>query len=261
MKKTKLLLILLAPVSCSATVTVVSAGSHKIEFEYTAHAAHLRREADKYKVPSGLLAGLIYTESRWNSNAKSPVGASGAAQFMPATAKWLTNKYPSVLYPMNTADMNWSITAAALYLRLIMDNTGKLYTEECHGWGATLSSYNGGEGWAQKRFNKTPVVTRQNFWQVTRKVNPGILASAQKENEEYPVRIYLAQDFYKQEGSFCKHDSVYMNRAVQPKVGVVEHDVVKPAVLSGVSYGKPAILRRRVDLEEQQCQSRVCTVA
>jgi len=38
-------------------------------------------------LPAGLLDAIAYIESRYNPNARSPVGAAGAFQFMPATAK------------------------------------------------------------------------------------------------------------------------------------------------------------------------------
>lgn len=39
--------------------------------------------------PVSTFAAQIHQESQWNARARSPVGAQGLAQFMPATASWI----------------------------------------------------------------------------------------------------------------------------------------------------------------------------
>ena len=50
------------------------------------YAPPIRRAAVRWKVSAALLAAQLKAESNFDPNARSPVGASGIAQFMPATA-------------------------------------------------------------------------------------------------------------------------------------------------------------------------------
>lgn len=59
-----------------------SAGPQK----WRAHVAHL---AAKYDVSPSLIEAMVWQESRWRTNARSPVGARGLAQLMPGTAREL----------------------------------------------------------------------------------------------------------------------------------------------------------------------------
>ena len=97
--------------------------------------------------PIALLAGLIHQESRWRSDVKSPVGASGLSQFMPKTAKWMGD-IDSRLVKTDTIDPKWSIRAMSVYTRWLKDRvTGY---NNCEDWALALSAYNGGIGWIWK---------------------------------------------------------------------------------------------------------------
>jgi soluble lytic murein transglycosylase-like protein len=54
--------------------------------QWRGHVAHL---AAKYDVSPSLIEAMIWQESRWQTNARSPVGARGLAQLMPGTARQL----------------------------------------------------------------------------------------------------------------------------------------------------------------------------
>lgn len=97
--------------------------------------------------PVALHAGLIHQESRWNPKAKSPVGASGLAQFMPATAEWMKD-LDSRLAGANTFDPRWSIRAMVVYTSWLNDRF-KGY-DKCQKWAFSLSGYNGGIGWVRR---------------------------------------------------------------------------------------------------------------
>lgn len=97
--------------------------------------------------PVALHAGLIHQESRWNPSAKSPVGASGLAQFMPATADWM-GQIDRRLVGSKTLDPQWSIRAMVVYTSWLNDRF-KGY-DKCQKWAFSLSGYNGGIGWVWK---------------------------------------------------------------------------------------------------------------
>ncbi|AXS41671.1 lytic transglycosylase domain-containing protein [Breoghania sp. L-A4] len=89
----------------------------------------IEREANAHGLPPGFLARLIWTESRFDPNAISPMGAEGIAQFMPATARvWgLANAFE----PMA------AISASATLLGSLNRGYGNL--------GLAAAAYNAGE--------------------------------------------------------------------------------------------------------------------
>lgn len=106
-----------------------------------AYAETIRAAERQYGLPESLLARLLFQESRYREDiitgrTRSPVGALGIAQFMPATAAELG------IDPLNPAQ---AIPAAAKYLRRLYDATG------ADDWAKALAAYNWGIGnvWRQ----------------------------------------------------------------------------------------------------------------
>lgn len=90
-----------------------------------------------------LLAAQIHQESRYEAKARSSVGAQGFAQFMPATAKWMTVQFPDQLGEFDPWDPAQAIEAAALYDQYLRRrNPG---ATRCATWAFAMSAYNGGE--------------------------------------------------------------------------------------------------------------------
>lgn len=58
------------------------------------YKAIIKAASGKYGVPGALIAGIIEQESKWNPNARSPVGATGLMQLMPATSRSMGVKNP-----------------------------------------------------------------------------------------------------------------------------------------------------------------------
>jgi soluble lytic murein transglycosylase-like protein len=170
---------------------------------YLEYRQLIHNAAQEAQVPEGFIVGLIHTESNWNVYAKSPAGAVGLGQFMPATAQDLSNRYAAKLHPVNYYDANWQFAAIAIYVKELdwLHEREKMYSVRCNRLGSIASAYNGGFRWAKKRWELSG--KSEDFWGTVRKINPGILESAQKENQGYPVKIYVNQGKYPVE-QFCK---------------------------------------------------------
>lgn len=168
--------------------------------EAKAHKRTLVREARSIwgvEAPVGLLAAQIHQESRWNHLAKSRVGASGLTQFMPSTAEWIVEVYPE-LGPVDVFSPKWAIRAMVRYDKFLHDRIrGAL--NDCERWGFTLSAYNGGLGWVQRRQSRSEHPGR--CFGATCDINPGISSANQRENSRYSRRIMLEwQPLYLNDG-------------------------------------------------------------
>lgn len=107
-----------------------------------------KEKAQKYDIPQTLFLAQIQTESSWNPNAVSSVGAEGLGQLMPSTAAGLGCEDPF--------DPESNLEAAAKYMRQLHDQFGD--------WNYALAAYNGGPasitkgeplpGWAKAYINQ-----------------------------------------------------------------------------------------------------------
>ena len=102
--------------------------------------------AQKNNVPETLFQKLIQTESAFNPNAKSPRGARGLGQLMPATAKELglnlkeDHSDGSILHPESNLD------ASARYLRKLFDKYIGEGISSDEAWNFAAGAYNAGMG-------------------------------------------------------------------------------------------------------------------
>lgn len=147
----------------------------------------LRREAQRVwglNAPIATFAAQIHQESRWNTQARSPVGALGLTQFMPATARWIGSTDAALANP---APLNptWAIRALVQYDHWLAQRIKA--ADDCQRMAFALASYNGGLGWTYKRQQRssTPGVCLG----ATCDINPGITAASQAENAHYPQVI------------------------------------------------------------------------
>lgn len=104
-----------------------------------------------YGLPKGLLSGIEMQESRGNANARSPVGAKGAFQFMPGTAD---------RFGVNVGDVGSSAKGAAKYVAMLM----KRYKGNVE---LAINAYNWGEGNVDKLLNgqrKSKPKETQGHW-------------------------------------------------------------------------------------------------
>lgn len=115
----------------------------------------IERAERVHGLPAGLLARLLYQESRYRADiidgrSRSPAGAIGIAQFMPATA---------AEFGIDPRDPWASIDAAALYLSQLYRRFGN--------WSEALAAYNWGQGNVSRRgIDAAPAETRAYYSQI-----------------------------------------------------------------------------------------------
>lgn len=141
----------------------------------------------RFGVPAPIpaIVAQIAQESGFDPRAQSRVGAKGLMQFMDGTAEFAAEA--GKFGKPNPFDPEWNLRAGIWYDRWLYDRV--YYAQECHRWGAALSSYNGGLGWHNRR--RASAADPTDFWGSVRMVNPGITAPNQRENQEYPHRILI----------------------------------------------------------------------
>jgi soluble lytic murein transglycosylase-like protein len=88
-------------------------------FRRAAYLPHVYAAEAQYRLPTGLLDALIWTESRYNPFAVSGAGAAGLGQLMPKTARELG--------VANRFDPRANLWAAARYLRQLLDKFGVVH--------------------------------------------------------------------------------------------------------------------------------------
>jgi soluble lytic murein transglycosylase-like protein len=94
------------------------------------YSAKILELAARFDLSPSLLEALVWQESRWNENARSPVGAQGLAQLMPGTARYLG---------VDPRDPYANLEGGARYLREQLDRfDGDLEK--------ALAAYNAGPG-------------------------------------------------------------------------------------------------------------------
>ena len=161
--------------------------------EAVKHRAELIRNARAVwglGAPVATFAAQVHLESRWQASAKSPVGAGGIAQFMPATARWIAQAYPALADP-DPFNPSWGLRALVIYDLHIWDRASA--ATDCERMAKTLSGYNGGPGWVTRdeRLAKASGADPSRWFDQVERFNAGRSAAAFRENRGYPRRILL----------------------------------------------------------------------
>lgn len=125
--------------------------------------------AKQYALEPSFIAALIYTESRFNPNATSHVGAQGLMQIMPATGKAIAGRLGEEFGDLY--DPETSIRYGTSYIRSLIDAYNLDYN-------AALAAYNAGSGAADRY-----VLTRSD-------------ASLPLETSAYIKKVNFAQKIY-----------------------------------------------------------------
>lgn len=113
-----------------------------------AYDSYIRASATRHGVDPGLMKAMMHTESAFNPNARSPVGAQGLMQLMPATARRF-----KVSNAWNPAD---NIEGSAKYIAWLMrrfDNNIEF----------AIAGYNAGEGNVDKYNGIPPFKETRNY--------------------------------------------------------------------------------------------------
>lgn len=155
------------------------------------HQLTLKREARQawgLQAPLATFAGQVHQESRWRPDAASPVGAQGMAQFMPATARWIS-ALDGQLATGDTLNPTWALRAMVVYDKWLSDRIKAV--DDCNRMAFTLSAYNGGLGWVYRdqALASSSGLDQLVWWSSAESVNAGRSAANWQENRHYPRAI------------------------------------------------------------------------
>jgi soluble lytic murein transglycosylase len=175
-----------------AVVSLVRPADHAVK-EITLPLRHedvIRQQAADKKVDAALIAGVIYTESRFRDQT-SNAGAKGLMQLMPDTADYIARKSGGTRFERaDLATPQINIAYGTWYLRYLLD--------KYHGNRIlTLAAYNAGEGkvdeWranAAARGEKFKVADHIPFKE-TRDYVHRVLSASAEYRKKYPRELGL----------------------------------------------------------------------
>lgn len=142
------------------------------------------------EAPTATFAAQVHAESGWRADAVSPAGAQGMAQFMPATARWMTERFPHLSggAPFNPS---WALRALVTYDLYLWNRVAA--TDSCNRMAKALAAYNGGLGWVRRdeALARRRGLDAGVWFGGVETVNAGRRASAKRENRAYPPTILL----------------------------------------------------------------------
>lgn len=178
-------LLLLMCVSCSP----VSAQVPQAANAYRADLIRSARFVWGMDAPIATMAAQVHQESGWRPAVKSPAGALGIAQFMPATAEWMQQLYPRSLANGDPLNPVWALRAMAQYNKWHEQRITAI--NECECWAMMLSAYNGGLGWVNrdKKLASASGADPLIWFASVELFNSGRSARNFKENRDYPQKI------------------------------------------------------------------------
>lgn len=128
-----------------STEAAVSASGSRNKNAYDALIADA---AQRHNIDAGLMKAIMHTESGFNANARSPVGAQGLMQLMPATARRFNVS--------NAWDPAQNIEGSAKYIRWLLTRFNGRVDH-------VLAGYNAGEGNVDKYGGIPPFRETQDY--------------------------------------------------------------------------------------------------
>jgi len=104
------------------------------------HVRVIRAQAAEKGLPAELIAGVIYAESRFRPR-RSPAGAEGLMQLMPATSEFIARKSGGVSFTTaDLADPEVNIRYGSWYLRYLLQRYAGNTVEALAAYNAGLSN-------------------------------------------------------------------------------------------------------------------------
>ncbi|MBR3928413.1 MAG: lytic transglycosylase domain-containing protein [Clostridia bacterium] len=108
------------------------------------YAEWIEEFAEDYGLDPALVAAIVYTESGYDVNATSAVGARGLMQVMPSTAEWIHPKLKKP-YPFD-ADVLYTVDGALTYGCWYLDFLSDLFDGDPL---SVIAAYHAGQGKVQ----------------------------------------------------------------------------------------------------------------
>lgn len=141
--------------------------------------------------PVATMAAQVHQESRWRADARSPAGAQGLGQFMPATAAWMAELYAATLGPAQPFNPGWALRALVTYDLWLYERVQA--TSDCERWAFVLSAYNGGLGWVNRdrKLASAKGADQLAWFDSVERHNAGRSAANFRENRDYVRKILL----------------------------------------------------------------------
>ena len=143
------------------------------------YSAQIRPAARGQSLDDAWVYGLMRQESRFVTNARSSVGASGLMQLMPATARWVAKKIGLTdFHPSRVNDTETNVLLGTSYMRMVMESLDNHPV-------LASAAYNAGPGRARK-------------WQATRPLEGAIYAETIPFNEtrDYVKKVMSNSMYY-----------------------------------------------------------------
>ncbi|HEY4373912.1 MAG TPA: transglycosylase SLT domain-containing protein [Burkholderiales bacterium] len=104
------------------------------------HLEEVKTQAEAVGLDDAWVYGLMRQESRFITDARSGVGASGLMQLMPATARWVAKKIGMTDFqPAQVNDLGTNLTLGTNYLKMVLD---ELFDHQA----LASAAYNAGPG-------------------------------------------------------------------------------------------------------------------
>ncbi len=138
MKRKIIVVVCLALFLAITVLSVFVVGSIRKSLYPREYSEYVTKYCAEYSVPESLVYAVIYTESRFDPEARSHVGAIGLMQLMPDTLDWLSRLLDEEAPTGEITDPETNVKYGTYYLRHLYNRFGS--------WETALAAYNAGHG-------------------------------------------------------------------------------------------------------------------